>query len=46
MWITAIFGGANAFIEWMTSEKASKLIADYGVEEYGEPLFYLLESSK
>ena len=45
-WPDTNIDGANAFIEWMTSEKASKLIADYGVEEYGEPLFYLLESSK
>jgi len=45
-WPDTNIDGANAFIEWMTSEKASKLIADYGVAEYGEPLFYLLESSK
>lgn len=45
-WPDTNIDGANAFIEWMTGDKASKLIADYGVEEYGEPLFYLLESSK
>ena len=45
-WPDTNIDGANAFIEWMTSDKASQLIADYGVEEYGEPLFYLLESSK
>ena len=45
-WPDTNIDGANAFIEWMTSEKASKLIADYGVAEYGEPLFYLLESAK
>lgn len=37
------FAGAKAFIEWMTSAEASKLIAEYGVAEYGEALFYLLE---
>ena len=33
--------GVNAFIEWMQGEEASALIKDYGVEEYGEPLFFL-----
>lgn len=31
---------ANAFIEWICSEKIQALIADFGVEEYGEPLFF------
>ncbi len=35
--------GAQAFINWMTSEKASKLIAEFGVQEYGEPLFFNLK---
>ena len=30
---------ANKFIEWITSEKVLKLIAEYGVEEYGQALF-------
>ncbi|MGI6220306.1 MAG: substrate-binding domain-containing protein [Coriobacteriales bacterium] len=42
-WPDTNIDGANAFIEWMTGDEASKLIADYGVEEYGEPLFFLLE---
>lgn len=33
--------GVNAFIEWMQGEEASALIKNYGVEEYGEPLFFL-----
>lgn len=33
--------GANAFIEWMQSEKASEMIEKYGQEEYGEQLFYI-----
>lgn len=41
-WPDTNIDGANAFIKWMTGEEASKLIADYGVEQYGEPLFYLL----
>ncbi len=40
-WPDTNIDGANAFIKWMTGEEASKLIADYGVKEYGEPLFYL-----
>lgn len=31
--------GANAFIEWICSEEVQKLIAEYGVEEYGQALF-------
>ena len=30
---------ANAFIEWITSEKVQELIGEYGVEEYGQALF-------
>ena len=42
-WPDTNIEGANAFIEWMTGDKASELIAKYGEEEYGEPLFYLIE---
>lgn len=35
--------GAKAFIEWMTGEEASALIAKYGEEQYGQALFYLIE---
>lgn len=31
--------GANAFIEWLLSEETQELIAGYGVEEFGQPLF-------
>lgn len=31
--------GANAFIEWITSEKVQGLIAEYGVDQYGQALF-------
>ncbi|MBO7701860.1 MAG: substrate-binding domain-containing protein [Eggerthellaceae bacterium] len=34
--------GAKAFIDWMQGEEASKLIAEYGTAEYGEPLFFLI----
>ena len=37
--------GAKAFIDWMTGAEAAKLIAEYGVAEYGEPLFFLIEAS-
>lgn len=32
--------GANAYIEWICSEEVQELIADFGVAEYGEPLFF------
>ncbi len=35
--------GANALIEWLLSDEAAALIADYGKEEYGEQLFFLIE---
>ena len=44
-WPDTNIDGANAFIEWMTGKQASELIEEYGVAEYGEPLFYLLDSS-
>lgn len=31
--------GAKAFMEWIISEEAQDMISEYGVEEYGEPLF-------
>lgn len=31
---------ANNFIEWIRSPKVQKLIGEFGVEEYGEPLFF------
>lgn len=31
--------GAKEFMEWMLSEKGQNLIKEFGVEEYGEPLF-------
>ena len=35
--------GANALIDWMLSDEAAALIADYGKEQYGEQLFFLIE---
>lgn len=37
--------GADALIHWMLSREALDLAANYGVEEYGENLFYLLEEA-
>ena len=37
--------GAEALINWMISEEAETLAADYGVEEYGEHLFYLKDNA-
>ena len=41
-WPDTNIEGANAFIQWMTSEKGLELIASYGVEEYGEQLFFVM----
>lgn len=35
--------GAQALIDWLMSEEAAALIANYGVTEYGEALFTLKE---
>jgi len=37
------YEGAQAFIDWMTSDEASQLIAAYGTKEYGQQLFYVFE---
>lgn len=31
---------AKAFVDFMVSEKTQKIIAEFGVKEYGEPLFF------
>ncbi len=31
--------GANAFIEWVASDKVQKLIGEFGVDKYGQALF-------
>ena len=42
-WPDTNIEGATAFITWMTSPEASELIKAYGVEQYGELLFFLIE---
>lgn len=37
--------GAQAFIDWMTSAEARTLIDEYGVADYGEPLFYTIDEA-
>ncbi len=32
--------GALAFVDWIISEDAQKLIGEYGIEKYGKPLFF------
>lgn len=36
----ANMSGATAFAEWIVSEEGLAIIAEYGVEEFGEPLFF------
>ena len=31
--------GARAFVEFMVSDQAQAIIAAFGIEEYGQPLF-------
>ncbi|KDR94867.1 tungstate transport system substrate-binding protein [Peptoclostridium litorale DSM 5388] len=31
--------GAKAFVDWLLSEKAQKMISEYGVDRFGMPLF-------
>lgn len=40
-WADTNIDGANAFIHWMQSDKATALIEGYGVTEYGEKLFFV-----
>ena len=35
--------GAQALIDWLLGDEAAALIKEYGVSDYGEQLFYLLE---
>jgi len=37
--------GAKALIDWLMSDAAKALIADYGVADYGEYLFYLKDNA-
>ena len=32
--------GAQAFADWIVSEDGQAVIADYGIEEFGDPLFF------
>ncbi len=34
------YGGAKAFSEWITSLPAQELIASFGKEEFGQPIFF------
>lgn len=40
-WEDANIEGAEAFIEWIQSDKASQLINNFGVEEFGQQLFFV-----
>ena len=35
--------GAKAFVQFMTDEGPQKIIKEFGVDKYGEPLFFLFE---
>ena len=31
---------AESFVEWLTSIETQQVIADFGVDQFGQPLFY------
>jgi tungstate transport system substrate-binding protein len=31
---------ANKFVEWLTSVDTQEMIGKYGIEKFGQPLFY------
>ena len=35
--------GAKAFIDWLATDKAREMIAKFGVEQYGQALFYNMD---
>ncbi|MBO5301941.1 MAG: hypothetical protein J6A81_06990, partial [Peptococcaceae bacterium] len=37
--------GADALVQWLLSEDALKMAGEYGVAEYGEYLFYVLDNA-
>jgi tungstate transport system substrate-binding protein len=41
-WPDTNIDGANAFITWMSGDKAKDLITKYGVDKYGESLFFVI----
>lgn len=34
------YDGAMAFVEWLVSDEAQEIIKNFGLEQYGEPLFF------
>lgn len=43
--VTVNTAGADALYQWLVSQEALDLAADYGVEEYGSHLFYVQEDA-
>ncbi len=39
-WPTVNFEGAKAFAMFVTSEQGQKIIGEYGIEKFGQPLFF------
>jgi tungstate transport system substrate-binding protein len=38
--VPGVRGEAAAFVDWLLGDEAQGLIADFGVEQYGQPLFF------
>lgn len=39
LWANANYEGAKAFADWMVSDETQKVIAEFGVDQYGQALF-------
>ena len=39
LWPNTNYDGAKAFADWMVSEETQKVIAEFGVDQYGQALF-------
>jgi tungstate transport system substrate-binding protein len=39
LWPNTNYGGAKAFADWMVSDEIQKIIAEFGVDQYGQALF-------
>jgi len=42
-WPDTNVAGAQAFVNWMTSDSGKKLINSYGVKDYGQQLFFTID---
>ena len=39
-WADTNYDASETFVKWMTTRRVKDLIDEYGMEKYGEPLFF------